>query len=73
MCDRTVEHCRGNDIKFNWRSSIKLAIKTAWTQRIPARLTFYGQPNGPPLSPTHPCLLRMQWFEQPQPSLPLDW
>ena len=41
MCDRTVEHCRGNDIKFNWRSSIKLAIKTARTQRNPARLAFY--------------------------------
>ena len=50
MCDRTVEHCRGNDIKFNWRSSIKLAIKTARTQRIPARLAFY-EPSSP-ISPS---------------------
>ena len=45
---------RGNDIKFNWRSSIKLAIKTAWTQRIPARLTFYEGTQWPSPLPYPP-------------------
>ena len=44
---------RGNDIKFNWRSSIKLAIKTAWTQQIPARPTFY-EPSAPLPPPSIP-------------------
>ena len=52
LCPSTgADHCRANDIKFNWRSSIKLAIKTAWTQQIPARPTFYEPP--PPLSPLY--------------------
>ena len=39
------DYCRcGNDIKFNWRLSIKPAIKTASTQRNPARMTFCQPP-----------------------------